>query len=290
MSRIYKYRIAGSILLMLISGIGVVASLFSSWPLLGAVNGFVFGFWAVQLTFAIKGVRRGHRAAAGDRDNSYPSPEYRAELEAKLAHLSARRAALEATLTAPGLKESEAEIPILAYKVAGLAWWPNLGPRFRPLNQQNFYEADEDAVCNRPREDFARYSMHLGISPNAYRSFPRVGAHAAPSVECSCGFYGCTEQSMLEGGVAILEVEFTGRVVVCERGYRAGHQRVIRCHLRGCHYCGDAPTTVSFEAKHQLCLRCDEHATTEPSISIAKLGSLLGVPVDVDKSVKKVSA
>jgi hypothetical protein len=177
------------------------------------------------------------------------------------------------------LKESTSEIPILAYKVARLVWLPNQGPRLASLNQGRWYAADADATCS--LSIFTIRSAGSVLTPMAAKR----DDHDSPVNGCSCGFYACTDLSMLEGGAAILEVELSGRVIVCERGYRAGHQRVIRAHLRGCHYCGQAPSVASFEADCELRLRCEQHADATPSTPISDLSKLLGVPVDVDSSV-----
>lgn len=183
----------------------------------------------------------------------------------------------------PAIKESTSEIPILAYKVAGLVWLPNQGPKFAPLNQGGTYGADEDARCN-------GNPYGITFTFRAYPGATRTEEHEAPALKCACGFYACTDLSMLEGGAAILEVELSGKVIVCERGYRAGHQRVIRAHLRGCHYCGLTPSVASFESECELRLRCAQHTDTTPSVPIADLTALLGVAVDVDSSVREMSA
>lgn len=62
-----------------------------------------------------------------------------------------------------------------------------------------------------------------------------VFPHVAPNLLCRCGFYGVKadylstlQAECMSDSTVILEVEFSGRVIACEKGYRAEHQRVLR--------------------------------------------------------------
>jgi hypothetical protein len=287
----HRWKIALLGLGLAINITGLVFAVIQSNPLLGLVNGTGVGFWTFNIFWLTKERRRADRSAARDRDYPYAG--------ASLASFAAGGPIPGSLITSgsslrfnvtpfghpsppePGIKESTSEIPILAYKVARLIWLPNQGPSFAPLNHASFYGAqiaygaDADARC---------------LADPTFRSYGRSFAPTphgpCPSLNCSCGFYACTDLDMLQGGEAILEVELSGRVIVCEHGYRAGHQRVIRAHLRGCFYCGRTPSTASFEPKGELLLRCATHADATPSVPIADLTDLLGVPVDVDSSVR----
>lgn len=81
----------------------------------------------------------------------------------------------------------------------------------------------------------------------------RKRAHAPPSLECECGFYGFAERSRavdllarrcgFDGDVVVrtlLEVEFRGTVVEHEHGYRAELQQVLGLWLLP--WCADCAT------------------------------------------------
>ncbi len=61
----------------------------------------------------------------------------------------------------------------------------------------------------------------------------RRGGHAAPSVECSCGFHAVTEMHTLPDvtehheHMVVLEVELGGTVIEHEQGYRGEQQTVL---------------------------------------------------------------
>lgn len=71
--------------------------------------------------------------------------------------------------------------------------------------------------------------------------------HKAPDVDCSCGFYAYAPESFgrLETDSIYAEVDFYGRVIEYDYGYRAEHQRIMRiciknrCSVIPC----DAPST-----------------------------------------------
>lgn len=281
-----RWKIIGGLAGWLVCAAGVTSAIFLALPWLVGLNAVGVGFWSYNLCNFTR-ERNEHRRAARDRDDPDPfasfvagAPIYSSGTLTFHTGTGLNVTPFNAAPEKKGLKESTAEVPILAYKVARLVWMPNLGPTFAPLNTTTrfgsvmVYGSDADAICVVENVYYrSRYDV------------PRAVHGACPSVDCSCGFYACTDQSMLNGGHAILEVELSGRVIVCERGYRAGHQRVIRAHLRGCYFCGVAPSVASFEPENELRLRCAAHIEATPTIPVEELTRLLGVPVDVDKSV-----
>jgi hypothetical protein len=58
---------------------------------------------------------------------------------------------------------------------------------------------------------------------------PVLGEHEVPHPDGSCGFHATTEDPLqwFMPEVALLHVEFFGRVIRHERGVRASHQRVL---------------------------------------------------------------
>lgn len=285
MKRLTRYAVGAALLSIGLANL--LIGLIAHRPLNLAVAIIPTGIGILHFVTAIKESRREHRSASGNRDRS--GSLTLTNLGSFTSYgASSHSFATGGPIGAPvPLKESTSEIPILAYKVANLAWLPNRGARFAPLNQGGTYTADEESECRAGMmSGFIVSTSVFGVpSPPVVPS--SAGKSHSPDPSCTCGFYACTDLSMLDGGMAVLEVELSGRVIVCERGYRAGHQRVIRAHLRGCHYCGFTPSVVSFEDNYTLQLRCDQHAIPNaPSLSIADLGSALGVPVDVESSVK----
>lgn len=88
-----------------------------------------------------------------------------------------------------------------------------------------------------------RFGLTYGVDDVARCARNRNRNHASPGTWCTCGFYayrpGWTFRSWW-GGMALLDVEFLGRVVVHEKGYRAGRQRVLAVQLsRQCHGGGE---------------------------------------------------
>jgi hypothetical protein len=80
-----------------------------------------------------------------------------------------------------------------------------------------FPAVKHQARCN------AQYLMDLDIYGR-----PRGSQHPAPDNDCSCGFYGVMDRKdVMTDGPFIAEVEFFGKVVEHEIGYRAEYQRVL---------------------------------------------------------------
>lgn len=97
------------------------------------------------------------------------------------------------------------------------------------------------------------------------------GKHAAPSpdLHCCCGFYGVKEWKQLDyqdRTKYYMEVEFYGKIIVCERGYRAEKQRILAVY---------ATTEGLAQAKRDI---IDAEAMTD-EVLIATMSNLLGVEV-----------
>lgn len=198
---------------------------------------FWVGWCVWQIVKSVIDLRRehGHRKARRDRDNSDLAA--RATRIAELAARSARATAAltviartVARLQAPtsgtdsGLKETTADIPIIAFKRATLGW---TGETFVLLNAPGqVVQLDDDARC---------LFTELGPDP-----------HACPVVECMCGFHAVKSPSAITRsyGNVLMTVELSGRVLVAEHGYRAQHQRVLSIHPPPCAFCAkDTPAT-----------------------------------------------
>lgn len=192
----------------------------------------------------------------------------------------------------PGVTESVAEVPILAYKAARLSWSPGGVWRLSPGTFSGRVETDADARC-----EARDYQFYMGTKP---------ATHDAPEISCNCGFHAVRSPDELNStyGEVRLDVELSGRVIVHEKGYRAQHQRVLRAHVPPCWYCGDVATvfwlaegqpssgglmitTTTSGAfgmsppSHGIDPRplCAEHAhKAEISVPVEKVMSTLGLP------------
>lgn len=69
-----------------------------------------------------------------------------------------------------------------------------------------------------------------GVKAIAQCFIGRISTHKAPALYCSCGFYGLKSVSRVGFYLAhtfLLKVEFSGRVIECDLGYRAERQKII---------------------------------------------------------------
>lgn len=232
-----------------------------------ALDAVMVGANSVVLARRIKEYRNGHRGTARDRDDPYSIAHF---------HPGGAAGAPSGDGTSPGLIETTAEVPILAYKGASLAWRPHGGAQFRSLNQGILYGVDADARC--------AGSLLTFVYPSLMPTMTRPSQHAeCPAVGCRCGFYALSDVNAIDAEIpVILDVELTGRVIVHEHGYRAAHQRVIGVHLRGCYYCGEPAELCAYETDpFELRPLCSAHHLHQPHLTVAGLAAALGVPVDV---------
>lgn len=109
-------------------------------------------------------------------------------------------------------------------------------------------------------------------------------AHAAPAIDCSCGFHATVDDEHLtrlgvdEPDIALLDVELAGHVIEHERGYRASHQRTREVRVHGvCVRCGRAAEVLHrrrFGALVPSCRRC-----TRRPVALHEATDSLGVPI-----------
>lgn len=151
--------------------------------------------------------------------------------------------------------------PIGAFKAAALRWEPG-GLVLRPCNWTTYlHERVAKARCTRT-----------------------PGPHLLDA--CTCGFYALKSRdaAVRYGHGVLLEVELSGRVLVCEYGYRAACQRIISVIMPGrCFVCGEPSDTLTYErATNELTARCPEHADTfKPDLSW-KAPTVCDVPITFD--------
>lgn len=162
------------------------------------------------------------------------------------------------------LPRSKADVPILAYKSAALDL---RNGRFLALTNDGGYGVDADARCGMGHR------------------------HKSPDLHCRCGFYAMRNADAVVPFGVLLEVELSGRVVVHEDGYRAGHQRVLHIWLGRCGQCMIAAATAVWhraDARWEpLCERCEmsrfDAEIWGQSYTPAHVAEQMGVPCTAGK-------
>lgn len=281
-----KFRI---VLLAWLAGIAILnAAFFGSrvgtqrWGL-AAVALFACAACTSGFLLILKGDEHGrHRQAEGDRDDPGPGdgPEFTVSFAPTIygsgpsLHGAAYhpRASEEA---GAGLAERQQDEPITAWKQARLAF---AGGRyyFMPLTGAGGSGYDAEAVARCETTDWS-------LSISLYSSWGTGPTpHTAPSLDCRCGFYALTEPPEQDPALCLLEVDLYGRVIVCEKGYRAEKQRVLSVTVSPrCYYCSDTEThLVVFGEGDALGVRCAAHTPADAIVvSAEQVAGLLGTEV-----------
>jgi hypothetical protein len=186
----------------------------------------------------------------------------------------------------PELEVVESDLPILATRVARL-WFDGSPKRWGALNQGTRFGVDADAEC---RRDDSRY-IYAALSIGSYTVPTRPASHDAPSLDCHCGFYAVpsdVEPWAETADYVTLLVELSGTVIEHEKGYRAGHQRVIECQLPACQFCGREAEVLDVRDARMFSATCEAHVVTVAPehagtgrvlVSVDDAVALLPVPV-----------
>jgi len=111
--------------------------------------------------------------------------------------------------------------PIIAWKRAVVVYDPmdEEALKFHGVGLRATYKAEDVAACLKTY------------------CYPPRGIHRAPNLHCTCGFYALKKNHLGEArkeyysSIADLEVEFSGKVIVHKKGYRAEYQRVLGVYL-----------------------------------------------------------
>lgn len=159
------------------------------------------------------------------------------------------------------LPRVERTTPVRAVKMARLLVAPNRHDvELMSMGVDRLVRPEDEAVC------LAR----AGEDPDS--------GHVVPDPDCTCGFWaylpeqsGCHEDL---SGVR-LDVELAGRVIECERGYRAERQRVLGAWLPGrCAYflCPRPARWWCFEPSENSGPFCQDHLV--PSRFVASTSQL----------------
>lgn len=128
---------------------------------------------------------------------------------------------------------------------------------------------------------FRQYGSAYGVDADAECPLHQ---HAAPQLDCSCGFYATADVEHLarlgadEPDVARLDVDLAGHVIEHDHGFRAAHQRtrVVRVHGT-CVRCGRPAAVLHhrrFGALVPACVACGRRPMT-----LEAAGDSLGAPI-----------
>lgn len=111
-------------------------------------------------------------------------------------------------------------------------------------------------------------NIHYGFSDEALCKTKKPCTHFE---DCSCGFYGynLVEDALdhwriqcdgkYDSAAVLVQVAFSGKVTVCEKGYRSSHQRIKKILLNSCCLCSNTSEMI---APHEngnmvpLCRKC----------------------------------
>jgi hypothetical protein len=191
------------------------------------------GITALDTIIFIYGLRsyRVYRRAEKDRGSTGPGG---GSLYSAIALYSTRSYTTETFST--GVIEEVGDEPYKAWKWAYLT--DMRSDRFTPVNAEfNGYGVEAVARCG----------------------YHRV--HRAPELQCTCGFYGMNDRALanmhgeifyvrrglMDSMLSVqLEVEFYGKVIVCEYGYRAEKLRVLGM------YVPDIPEARQWKEQHPV--------------------------------------
>lgn len=173
----------------------------------------------------------------------------------------------------PALDVVETDMPILAHRSAILRFDGTSRPFASITGDKRAFGVDADAYCAIASFGFVMYTS----------ASPQHDGHSAPGVDCSCGFYALPpdiEATYEDCAYVTLMVELSGTVIEHEKGYRAGHQRVIECRLPPCPYCSRAADYAVVKNHVMTEATCAAHAPTgRRLVSFVDLAALLPVPV-----------
>lgn len=174
-----------------------------------------------------------------------------------------------------GIERVQSDLPILAHRAAFLRFdgtdlhFDSVTSNGRPFG------VDADARCSLAYQ-LSVFGSTYGTSSN----------HDAPAPECTCGFYALPPDlpaTYEHAGTVTLLVELSGTVIEHEKGYRAGHQRVIGCEIPPCPYCGAQAEAVLVSERQMVEAVCANHAPVPAAgqvfVKVEDVAALLPVSV-----------
>jgi hypothetical protein len=162
---------------------------------------------------------------------------------------------------------------VKAVEVVGRAGMPRIHPAGRYWRDPVEHRRTDVATCRRT------------LSRGTRRGEP----HVAPEVDCSCGFHGVADLTVLRevmcvhADMAVLDVDLSGRVVEHELGWRAARQRILGAHFHDrCQQCGEPARVLLAEGRWRpLCAACGlrERRRGRSVLTCADATAALGVDV-----------
>lgn len=88
--------------------------------------------------------------------------------------------------------------------------------------------------------------------------------HKAPSKLCTCGFYAYTDindaLSHPQGGMVVIKIVASGKLLEYGKGYRYEHQRVESIELPHCAWCSESAIQFVVDNKVFLFPACKKHS------------------------------
>lgn len=260
-----------------------------AWAEVVTVAACAISGWMVGRAFARHRTEKGKiNGSNRGTEEDHPDPE----AERTTSDASPGEGTGEAASEDTGLKLDvvEEDMPILAHRKAHVV---NTGEgwAFQSLNggsawgvRGGTFKADEDAACM-ARENYMSSSSYL----LGYSDLKPPTKHAAPGVDCECGFYAVPADKLehFKYGGATLQVELSGTVIEHELGYRAEHQRVLAWTPPPCSGCGKIAKRAWFAPGKdtQVVWECGGHEYPEGKgtviliVSVDDIAECLGVPV-----------
>lgn len=281
-----RYLVAAaitSVLALFNATLGIV-NIVRGAPLpLAGLSGLAFGMLAACTVISIRGYKK-EKALGSDRQaeaDSFDSDDitsnpfysggtisgrslsgYTYSLSTGTSLNSLHGGGSAADVSAPEVERVEGDMPILAHRIARLRFDGTSKP-FGSLNWDARFGIDEDAVCQNGRS--SSNGGYISITFSTYGGSSSSSGHSdpAPSLGCTCGFYALPSdiEAWAEGhDYVTLMVELSGTVIEHEKGYRAGHQRVIECQIPACRYCGRESTWLDVRDGQMFDATCASHS------------------------------
>lgn len=200
--------------------------------------------------------RNGDRQAIGDRDDSAVGTgvdPWRVAWTDLYTGGSTVSTGTSPSVETPALPQRVGDVPILASKLATISH-SSAGYRFYGIGNGSVlpYAAEAVAKCGAGASSLYSYAFSWAYSYSHTTPPEPPKPHAAPGEGCQCGFYGLMERPKLaDRSNFLLDVEFSGRVVVHEEGYRAERQRVLAVHSWAtCEFCAEPVGTFVVKRGH----------------------------------------
>lgn len=177
----------------------------------------------------------------------------------------------------PDLPEVEETMPILAHRALRMVTTPQ-GLRLHSLAEwhDGILSVEADAVCYCGDED----DMFWGGPVPPRPGLPGTQKEA-PCDRGACGFYAvpADEPTQANQGTLDAQVELSGKVIEHDKGYRAGHQRIVQVEVPGCGICGAPSVFLGIGVAGYEVSSCVSHyVPTLRRVGLDEASRIIGVP------------